>query len=111
MIVDLSDAVGAYLHDVFVAKFEWWVLLGYVAQIMFTMRFVVQWIASERAGKMVIPIAFWFFSIGGGALLLAYALYKRDAVFILGQGFSFFVYGRNLYFELRDRRRAIEASP
>jgi lipid-A-disaccharide synthase-like uncharacterized protein len=111
MIVDLSNAVGAYLHDVFVAKFEWWVLLGYVAQIMFTMRFVVQWIASERAGKMVIPIAFWFFSIGGGALLLAYALYKRDAVFILGQGFSFFVYGRNLYFELRDRRRATQASP
>ena len=105
MIVDLSNAVGAYLHDVFVIKFEWWVLLGYVAQMMFTMRFVVQWIASERAGKMVIPIAFWFFSIGGGALLLAYALYKRDAVFILGQAFSFFVYARNLYFELRDRRR------
>jgi lipid-A-disaccharide synthase-like uncharacterized protein len=106
MIVDLSNAVGTYLHDVFVVKFEWWVLLGYVAQIMFTMRFVVQWIASERAGKMVMPIAFWFFSIGGGALLLVYALYKRDAVFILGQAFAFFVYARNLYFELRDRRRA-----
>ena len=70
MLVDLSQAVGSYLHDVFIAKFQWWVLLGYVAQIMFTMRFVVQWIASERAGKMVMPIAFWFFSIGGGMLLL-----------------------------------------
>ena len=52
MLIDLSQSVGDYLHDVFVAKFDWWVLLGYVAQIMFTMRFVVQWIASERAGKM-----------------------------------------------------------
>ena len=66
MLVELSQAVGSYLHEVFIAKFQWWVLLGYVAQIMFTMRFVVQWIVSERAGKMVMPIAFWFFSIGGG---------------------------------------------
>jgi len=73
------------------------------------MRFVVQWIASERAGKMVMPIAFWFFSIGGGLLLLVYALYIRDPVFILGQSFGVFVYLRNLYFELRDRRRARQA--
>src|SRR3954468_5241639 len=104
MLIDLSQAVGNYLHDVFVAKFQWWVLLGYIAQVMFTMRFVVQWVASERAGKMVMPIAFWFFSIGGGVLLFAYALYVRDPVFILGQGFGVFVYARNLYFELRERR-------
>src|SRR5262245_32096745 len=104
MLIDLSQTIGSYLHEVFVAKFQWWVLLGYVAQIMFTMRFLVQWIASERAGKMVMPIAFWFFSIGGGVLLLLYALYIRDPVFILGQGFGVFVYARNLYFELRDRR-------
>jgi lipid-A-disaccharide synthase-like uncharacterized protein len=110
MLIDLSQAVGSYLHEVFVAKFQWWVLLGYVAQIMFTMRFVVQWIASERAGKMVMPIAFWLFSIGGGSLLLAYAIYIRDPVFILGQAFSFFVYARNLYFELRDRWRAAAAT-
>jgi lipid-A-disaccharide synthase-like uncharacterized protein len=106
MLVDLSREVGAYLHEVFVLKFSWAVLLGYVAQILFTMRFVVQWIASERAGKMVMPIAFWFFSIGGGVLLFGYALYVRDPVFILGQGFGVFVYARNLFFELRDRRRA-----
>jgi lipid-A-disaccharide synthase-like uncharacterized protein len=110
MLIDLSQAVGSYLHEVFVAKFQWWVVLGYVAQIMFTMRFLVQWVASERAGKMVMPIAFWFFSIGGGVLLLAYALYIRDPVFILGQGFGVFVYVRNLYFELRDRRGAAAAT-
>jgi lipid-A-disaccharide synthase-like uncharacterized protein len=110
MLIDLSVAVGTYLHDVFIVKFQWWVLLGYVAQVMFTMRFLVQWIASERAGKMVMPIAFWFFSIGGGFLLLAYALYIRDPVFILGQAFGVFVYGRNLYFELRDRRRGAAAA-
>jgi lipid-A-disaccharide synthase-like uncharacterized protein len=106
MLVELSQAVGNYVYDVFIAKFQVWVLLGYVAQLMFTMRFLVQWIASERAGKMVMPIAFWFFSIGGGLLLLLYALYIRDPVFILGQGFGVFVYARNLYFELRDRRAA-----
>ena len=106
MLIDLSNAVGAYLHEVFIAKFQWIVVVGYVAQIMFTMRFVVQWIASERAGKMVMPIAFWFFSIGGGVMLFGYALYIRDPVFILGQAFGNFVYLRNLYFELRDRRRS-----
>src|SRR5207245_11708226 len=102
MLIDLSQAIGSYLHEVFVAKFQWWVLLGYLAQIMFTMRFLVQWIASERAGKMVMPIAFWFFSIGGGALLLAYALYIRDPVFILGQAFGVFVYARHLYCDFPD---------
>ena len=77
MLVDLSRAVGAYLHDVFVTRLDWWVLLGFVAQALFTVRFLVQWIASERAGHSVIPLAFWIFSIGGGLLLLVYALYRR----------------------------------
>ena len=102
MLVDLAHAVGGYLFDVFAVKFDWWVLLGFVAQAMFTMRFVVQWIASEREGRSVIPLAFWFFSIGGGVLLLGYALYRRDPVFIVGQAFGVFVYLRNLYFVLRD---------
>ena len=104
MLVELSNAVGNYLHDVFVMRLDWWVLLGFVAQAFFTMRFLVQWLASEKAGKSVIPLAFWWFSIGGGLLLLVYALYRRDPVFILGQGFGVFVYLRNLQFELRDRR-------
>jgi lipid-A-disaccharide synthase-like uncharacterized protein len=106
MLVDLQRAVGAYLHDVFIAQLDWWVLLGFAAQALFTMRFAVQWIASERAGRSVIPLAFWLFSIGGGVLLFGYALYRRDPVFILGQGFGVFVYLRNLYFVLRERRVA-----
>jgi lipid-A-disaccharide synthase-like uncharacterized protein len=106
MLIDLSQAVGNYLHDVFIAKFQWWVLLGYLAQIMFTMRFVVQWIASERARASVIPVAFWFFSIGGGALLLIYALYRRDPVFIAGQALGLVVYVRNLYFILLTGRQS-----
>ena len=103
MLVDLANAVGGYFHDVFEFNFDWWVVLGLVAQAMFTMRFVVQWIASERQGRSVIPIAFWFFSIGGGVLLLGYALYRKDIVFILGQGFGVFVYVRNLYLVLKER--------
>jgi lipid-A-disaccharide synthase-like uncharacterized protein len=94
-----------YLHDVFVVKFDAWVALGFVAQAFFTMRFLVQWIASERARKSVVPVAFWFFSIGGGVLLLAYALYRRDPVFIAGQGFGLIVYCRNLYFIIMNGRQ------
>lgn|GEM_PF-131352 len=94
----MLDSLVNYLHDVFVAQLNGWMVLGFVAQALFTMRFVVQWIASERARRSVIPVAFWFFSIGGGALLLTYAIYRRDAVFIAGQAFSLLIYFRNLYF-------------
>jgi len=106
MLVDLSRAVGNYLLDVFVLHLDWWVVLGFAAQAMFTLRFAVQWIASERAGHSVVPLAFWLFSIAGGLLLLVYALYRRDPVFIAGQAFGVFVYLRNLQFVLRDRRGA-----
>lgn len=104
MLIEFVRSVGGYLHDVFVVRLDAWVLLGFVAQAFFTARFVVQWIVSERAGKSVVPLAFWLLSIGGGVLLLAYALYRRDPVFIAGQGFGVFVYLRNLYFVLRERR-------
>jgi lipid-A-disaccharide synthase-like uncharacterized protein len=107
MLIELARDVGGYLHDVFVTRLDAWVLLGFVAQGFFTARFVVQWIASERAGKSVVPLTFWLLSIGGGALLLAYALYRRDPVFIAGQGFGVFVYLRNLYFVMRERRGAL----
>ena len=110
MLVDLTRVIGDYLHQVFVAQLDWWVALGFVAQLMFTARFLVQWIESEKQNRMVIPIAFWFFSIGGGILLLVYALHRRDPVFIAGQAFGVFVYARNLHFELRDRRKAKLAS-
>jgi len=104
MLADLSHAVGDYFYNVFVLKLSWGVVVGLVGQLMFTMRFLVQWIASERARKSVIPVAFWFFSIAGGLVLFAYALFIRDPVFILGQGAGVFVYLRNLYFVYRERR-------
>ena len=107
MLVSLSQAVGHYLQNVFFVQLDWGLLVGYVGQALFGMRFIAQWIASERVGRSVIPIAFWFFSIGGGVLLLGYALYKRDPVFIIGQGLGLFVYLRNLYFVFRER----ETSP
>ena len=99
-----------YLHEVFVIQFDGWVILGFVAQALFTMRFVVQWIASERARKSIIPAAFWFFSIGGGMLLLIYALYRRDPVFIAGQAFGLLVYFRNVYFIMTSKREAANAA-
>jgi lipid-A-disaccharide synthase-like uncharacterized protein len=98
MAADLLGKLGTYFHDVFVMNFDGWVILGFVAQGFFTMRFVVQWIASERARKSVVPVAFWFFSLGGGVLLLVYALYRKDPVFIAGQALGLLVYARNLYF-------------
>jgi lipid-A-disaccharide synthase-like uncharacterized protein len=109
MIGDLANSVGGYLHDVFIVKMDGWVLLGFVAQAFFTARFAVQWLASERAGRSVIPVAFWWCSIGGGLLLFVYALYRRDPVFIAGQGFGVFVYVRNLYFVLRERKQTTPA--
>lgn len=96
MLVDLSNAVGGYLHQVFVQSWDGWVILGFVGQLLFTARFLLQWLASERAGRSVIPLAFWFFSLGGGSVLLVYALYRADPVFILGQGLGLFIYLRNL---------------
>ena len=104
MLVDLSSEVRDFLYNVFVIKLTWLVLVGYAGQALFATRFVVQWIASERARKSVIPVAFWFFSIGGGLLLFGYALLIRDPVFILGQGFGVLVYLRNLYFVYREKR-------
>lgn len=74
-----------------------WVLFGLFGQLMFTGRFIVQWIASERARKSVVPIQFWYFSLAGGAILLSYAIYRVDPVFILGQSLGVFIYLRNLW--------------
>ena len=103
MLVDMYHALDGYLSGLFKSSMDWWVLLGFVAQVMFTGRFAVQWLASERAGKSVIPMAFWWLSIGGGGLLLVYALYRQDIVFILGQLFSVIIYLRNIQFVLRER--------
>lgn len=104
MIPSLANDIGGYLHTVFVTKMNLAVLVGLIGQALFTARFIVQWLASERAGRSVIPIAFWFLSIGGGLLLLAYSLYQQDPVFILGQSLGTFIYLRNLMFVFREKR-------
>ncbi|MBP0651601.1 lipid-A-disaccharide synthase N-terminal domain-containing protein, partial [Mycobacterium tuberculosis] len=81
---------------VFVAQFDVWIIIGLVGQFLFMMRFVVQWLASERAKRSVVPVAFWFFSIGGGVVLLIYSLQRMDPVFIAGQGLGLIIYIRNL---------------
>lgn len=74
-----------------------WVIFGFCAQLMFTARFLLQWIASERAKTSVMPVAFWYFSLAGGVMLLAYALYRKDPVFVLGQALGVVIYSRNLW--------------
>lgn len=81
-----------------------WIAVGLVGQLAFTARFLVQWLTSERRGESVIPIAFWYFSMAGGVILLAYAIHKVDPVFILGQSMGLVVYVRNLV--LIHRRNA-----
>lgn len=82
-----------------------WLVIGFLGQAMFFMRFFVQWIASERSKRSVIPNAFWYFSLFGGLILLSYAIYRRDPVFIMGQGTGLFIYIRNLML-LRNARKA-----
>ncbi len=81
-----------------------WLGVGFIGQIFFSARFLVQWIASERVRKSIIPNAFWFFSVLGGATLLAYAIYRQDPVFIAGQAAGLLIYARNIYFILREAR-------
>ena len=87
-----------------------WVLFGLSAQGMFMLRFVIQWIASERRRRSYVPVAFWYFSLLGGVMLLSYAIKKRDPVFILGQASGLFIYFRNLQFLWRDKGKAQAAS-
>lgn len=73
------------------------IIVGFAGQGLFAMRFIIQWLTSEKHARSVIPLAFWYFSIGGGAVLLLYALWRKDPVIICGQGLGLFIYLRNLY--------------
>lgn len=85
-----------------------WLVVGFAGQALFSARFVVQWLTSERQKKSVVPLAFWYFSVAGGATLLAYALHRQDPVFIVGQGAGLFIYLRNLQLIHRQRNAARE---
>ena len=80
-----------------------WVGIGLLGQAIFSARFIVQWIVSERRKRSVIPLSFWFLSMAGSLVLLTYAIHRRDPVFILGQAGGMVVYGRNLWMILRGR--------
>jgi lipid-A-disaccharide synthase-like uncharacterized protein len=84
----------------------YWQVVGFLGQGVFTARFLVQWIASEKEGDSVVPIAFWWLSILGGFSLLIYAIYRQDPVFIVGQSMGMVVYVRNLMLVARKKRRA-----
>ena len=83
-----------------------WIAIGFVGQALFSARFIVQWLMSEKARRSIIPLAFWYFSLAGGAVLLSYAIHKRDPVFIVGQGMGLIVYLRNLYLIRTGRQKA-----
>ena len=88
-----------------------WLLVGFLGQGLFASRFIVQWLASERARRSVMPVTFWYFSMGGGVVLLAYAIYKMDPVYILGQGLGLVVYLRNLYLIFGEHAAAGQENP
>lgn len=85
-----------------------WLGLGFFAQLLFSARFLVQWLASERAGKSIVPLLFWYLSIAGSVLLLAYSIHRKDPVFILGQSLGIFIYSRNLYLIRREKKAAMQ---
>ncbi len=87
-----------------------WLSIGFSGQACFTCRFLVQWLASERQKRSVIPLAFWYFSLLGGATLLLYAIHRRDPVFIMGQSLGLIIYLRNLYFIHQETRRKLSCS-
>jgi lipid-A-disaccharide synthase-like uncharacterized protein len=107
-MIQYGQALGNYLYDVFVAKFDFWLAFGLVAQLFFTARFLVQWISSERAGKSIVPMAFWFFSMGGGLMTLVYGIVKREPVIIVGQALATIIYVRNIMLIVKNRGRASE---
>lgn len=85
-----------------------WILVGFAGQALFSARFIIQWLASERARRSVVPKAFWYFSLAGSAVLLAYAIHRADPVFIVGQGAGLFIYLRNLYLIQVEHRASLE---
>ena len=79
------------------------ITIGFGGQALFATRFIIQWLSSENAGRSIIPIAFWYFSISGGLVLLTYAIWRQDPVIIAGQSVGVFIYARNLYFIKREK--------
>ena len=86
------------------AEWDLWVAIGFLGQLCFSARFLIQWLTSEREGRSVIPVYFWYFSLFGGMILAVYAFHRRDPVFLLGQSMGILIYIRNLMLIHRERR-------
>ena len=110
MIYSLSQSVGDYLYDVFVTRFDLWLVFGLLAQLVFTARFLVQWLASEKAGRSVVPMAFWFLSMVGGTMTLVYGIQRREPVIIMGQTLSIFIYVRNVMLIFKNKTKQSESA-
>ncbi|RPJ59949.1 MAG: hypothetical protein EHM23_12265 [Acidobacteria bacterium] len=91
------DSLLQYFHDLYVEMKDPWAIIGWAGQIVFGSRFIVQWVASERQKKSVIPVSFWYLSMVGSLLLLAYGFYVKQPVYIAGYLFNCVVYVRNLH--------------
>jgi lipid-A-disaccharide synthase-like uncharacterized protein len=88
-----------------VSNLVFWLTLGFLGQALFTARFLIQWVVSERRRDSVVPVAFWWLSLLGGTALLSYAIFRRDPVIITGQGMGLFIYTRNLMLVGKSRRQ------
>jgi lipid-A-disaccharide synthase-like uncharacterized protein len=105
MLIQFGTEIGNFFRETFIDKFDFWLVFGLVAQLTFAARFIIQWISSERAGKSVVPFAFWLFSVGGGLMTLLYGIVKREPVIIFGQGVATLIYVRNIMLILRSRNK------
>ncbi|MEK9621171.1 MAG: lipid-A-disaccharide synthase N-terminal domain-containing protein [Alphaproteobacteria bacterium] len=105
VVAKILTTILPFLPDTLVDKPESiLIVVGFAGQGLFAMRFIIQWLSSEKQAKSVIPVAFWYFSIGGGSVLFLYAIWRQDLVFMSGQGLGLFIYLRNLYFVRRSSR-------
>lgn len=105
MLIQFGTEIGNFFRETFIDKFDFWLVFGLAAQLVFAARFIVQWISSERAGRSVVPVAFWMISIGGGLMTLVYGIVKREPVIIFGQGVATLIYVRNMVLISREKQR------
>jgi lipid-A-disaccharide synthase-like uncharacterized protein len=100
--MDIAAKIAAWWTTTSMAE-KTWLAVGLTGQLMFSMRWVLQWLASEKVRASVVPATFWYYSLIGGLMVLAYGIYRLEPVIILGQ-FGILVYARNIYFLLRGQQ-------
>jgi lipid-A-disaccharide synthase-like uncharacterized protein len=103
----IKEVLSNFLQEYPKFRPDFWIIFGFIGQTMFTVRFLMQWIASEKKKESVIPVSFWYFSLGGGMILLGYAIHRMDPVFILAYLPGIFIYFRNLHF-INKKRQSVQ---